>query len=266
MDTRVRKCFAELKKAGRKGFVAYVCAGDPGLRETVEIVCRLEEAGADVVELGIPFSDPLADGKVNQQAAARALEAGATLSGVLDAVAELRTRSQMPIVLFTYLNPIFAYGYERVCRDAARAGVDGILALDLPVEEGAELRRALAAQGIDNICLVAPTSTQERVKATVAKGSGFVYCVSRAGVTGMQSHVDPSAALIRRVRAATNLPAALGFGVSTPAHAREAVAEADAVVVGSAIVQRFHAAPHTRAGRKEAAAWVATLVQAVKEV
>jgi tryptophan synthase alpha chain len=229
------------------------------------MVCRLEEAGADVIELGVPFSDPLADGKVNQQASARALAAGATVAGVLDAVAEIRQRSQVPVVLFTYLNPLYAYGYERLCRDAAKAGVDGILALDLPVEEGEELRRALAGHGLDNISLVAPTSTKDRVRATVSKGSGFVYCVSHAGVTGMQEKVDPSASLIRRVRAATDLPTALGFGVSTPAQARAAVAEADAVVVGSAIVKRFHEAPHTRPGRKAAAAWVATLVQAVKE-
>lgn len=266
MNTRISRRFNELRASGKRGFVAYVCAGDPTLKATADSICQLEDVGVDVVELGVPFSDPLADGKVNQLAAQRALDAGATVAGVLEMVAQARERAEVPIILFTYLNPLFAYGYERLCRDAARAGVDGILPLDLPVEEGKDLRDALAGHGLDNIGLVAPTSTDERIRATVRHGSGFVYCVSRAGVTGVRAKVNPSADLIRRVRACTTLPTALGFGVSNPAQARAAVAEADAVVVGSAIVQRFFDAPHTRAGRKQAAAWVGTLVRAVKEV
>ena len=265
MQTRISKTFEKLKAERKKGFVAYISAGDPRLKATVEIVRRLEEAGADFIELGVPFSDPLADGKTNQLAAARALTSGTTVKGILDCVAQIRKQSEIPIVLFTYINPLYAYGFSKVCRDAASAGVDGMLMLDLPVEENAEFVEQLRKRELDNICLVAPTSTDERVAKTVAAGTGFVYCVSRAGVTGAQQKTSSAKALIRRVGKHTTLPTALGFGVSNPAQARAAVAEADAVVVGSAIVQRFHDAPHNAAGRKAAAAWVATLVKAVKE-
>lgn len=265
MKTRIAQRFADLAGRREKGFVAYLCAGDPSLGATVELVLRLEDAGADIIELGIPFSDPLADGKVNQQAAGRALEAGTTVRGVLDCTAEIRGRSQVPIIFFTYLNPLCAYGIEAIAGDAVEAGVDGMLVLDLPVEEGADIRDILAGHSLDRICLIAPTSTDERVRKTVGAGSGFIYCVSRAGVTGMQAETDASAELIGRARAHTQLPIALGFGVSTPEQARHAVSHADAVVVGSAIVQRYHESRDTAGGLAEADQWVKTLVQAVKE-
>ena len=265
--TRIQDCFNSLAKNGKKGFVAYVCAGDPGLKQTVDIVLRLEDAGADIVELGVPFSDPLADGPVNQQASARALAAGATVDGVLNCVSAIRKSSEIPLILFTYLNPIYAYGYERITRRAASVGVDGFLTLDLPVEESAEYVDCLRKRHLDNVFLVAPTSTDARIRHTANAASGFVYCVSREGVTGMQKKLGGSAVdLLRRTRRHTSLPIALGFGVSTPAQARAAVAHAEAVVVGSAIVDRFHRAPHTAAGRSKAAKWVRSLVRAVKEV
>lgn len=265
--TRIQACFDALARNRKKGFVAYVCAGDPGLKQTVDIVLRLEDAGADIVELGVPFSDPLADGPVNQQASGRALAAGTTVGGVLDCVAAIRKTSEIPLILFTYLNPVFAYGYERVTKRAAGAGVDGFLVLDLPVEESAEFVGCLRKRRLDNVFLVAPTSTDVRIRHAADAASGFVYCVSREGVTGMQDSLGGSAVdLLKRTRRHTSLPIALGFGVSTPAQARAAVAHAEAVVVGSAIVDRFHRAPHTAAGRARAAAWVGTLVRAVKEV
>lgn len=263
MTTRIDRRFTALRNQGKKGFVAYLCAGDPSLDATVDIVLRLEDAGADVIELGIPFSDPLADGVVNQQAAARALAGGTTVSGVLDCVAALRRRSEVPVVLFTYANPLFAYGFEDVCRDAATAGVDGILLLDLPIEESEEFAPHLTRHRLNYICLVAPTSSQERIRKTARVGNGFIYCVSREGVTGAREDQTPSEELIRRVRAHTPLPVALGFGVSTPDQARAAARYADAVVVGSAIVQRFHEAPHTPDGRQAAADWVGTLIRSV---
>ena len=264
--TRIQNRFVSLRSNERKGFIAYICAGDPGLEETVEMVLCLEEAGADVVELGVPFSDPLADGVVNQQAAARALKAGATLEGVLSAVRKIRESSDIPLVLFSYLNPLYAFGYEQIAAAAESAGVDGILVLDLPVEESDDYLAALENRRLDNIYLVAPTSTDERIRRVCECGSGFIYCVSREGVTGIQDQLSPEAdSLLHRTRKHTDLPIALGFGVSNPEQAQAAVLHADAVVVGSAIVQRFHEAPHDAEGRREAASWVGRLVQAVKE-
>ena len=266
MRTRIQECFDRLAREGQRGFIAYICAGDPKLKQTVDMALRLEDAGTDMIELGIPFSDPMADGKVNQLAAARALIAGTTVSGVLDCVAEIRKRSDIPLVLFTYLNPIYSYGFDRISRDAAKVGVDGLIALDLPVEEADEYVRCLRNHQLDSIFLIAPTSTNERIHRVAHTGSGFVYCVSREGVTGMQQSLHASATkLLRRTRKYTSLPIALGFGVSTPQQAREAVKHAEAVVVGSAIVDRFSQEPKTHAGRAKATAWVKTLVDAVKE-
>jgi tryptophan synthase alpha chain len=267
MKTRIDQRFEKLRAEGRKGFVAYVTAGDPDLAATEDIVLRLEDAGVDVIELGIPFSDPLADGRVNQEAAARALAAGATLKGVLQSVRKLRRATEVPILFFTYMNPVHAMGVDRLIAAAAEAGVDGMLFLDLPAEEAGAYLPALARRGLNNICLVTPTSPDNRIERIVRAGSGFVYCVSREGVTGMQKSLGGTALdLVRRTKRFTDLPVALGFGISTPGHARAAAADADAVVVGSAIVSRFHEAPHTAAGRKAAAAWVRGLVRAVKEV
>jgi len=267
MSTRIHHCFEELRSNGRKGFIAYICAGDPGLDETVDTVLRLEDAGADIVELGIPFSDPLADGVVNQFAAARALEAGTTVSGVLKAVGKIRARSQIPLVFMTYVNPIYARGYESFARDASEAGVDGVLITDLPVEECDEYIDAVQAHALDNIYLVAPTSTDERIGRICQHGTGFIYCVSREGVTGMQNKIsDGASELLKKTRLQTELPIALGFGVSTTEQARSAVQHADAVIVGSAIVNRLFEEGNSPEGRKRAATWTAELVQAAKSV
>lgn len=267
MKTRIDRCFEGLRARGLRGFIAYVTAGDPRLRDTRDTVLRLEDAGVDIVELGIPFSDPLADGRVNQESAARALAAGTTLPGVLRLIKDIRRSSQLPLLCYTYMNPIHALGAARVAREAADAGLDGLLFLDLPVEESAPYAAVLRRHRINNIPLVTPTTPKARIALIVQKATGFVYCVSREGVTGAQQQLSTGATeLVRRTKALTDLPVAMGFGISTPEHARAAAAAADAVVVGSAIVNRFHTSPHNAAGRRAAAAWVGRLVQAVKDV
>src|SRR2546421_7295816 len=234
MPNRIDQCFAALRGRNEKAFIAYICAGDPDLSRTIDLALALEKAGADILELGIPFSDPLADGLVNQLAAQRAHEAGATVPGVLDCIRQIRTRSQIPIVLYTYLNPIFQFGFERFHREASNAGVDGLLILDLPPEEDQP------NDGPFHIRLIAPTTPPERIEQICARAAGFVYYVSREGVTGVQSSIASSVsgqvALIRRH---TTLPIAVGFGISTAEQAREVARVADAIVVGSAIVQRI---------------------------
>ncbi|HMO49765.1 MAG TPA: tryptophan synthase subunit alpha [Kiritimatiellia bacterium] len=265
--TRIDSTFAQLAKQGKKGFIAYITAGDPSLADTVDIVLRLEEAGVDIVELGIPFSDPLADGRVNQESANRALDAGTTPAGVLDTIAALRERTQIPIMCYTYLNPYHAAGFESMMRRSAKAGVDGLLFLDMPVEESDELVDLMRRYHLNNISLVTPTTPPARIKKIVQTASGFIYCVSRIGVTGAQSELAAGAeALVRVTKKHSRLPVALGFGVSTPELAAQSAKAADAVVVGSAIVQRFHAAGTSAAGRRRAAAWVGSMVNAVKEL
>jgi tryptophan synthase alpha chain len=265
---RIDLTFSRLKREGRKGFVAYIAAGDPDLARTFEIAIALEQCGIDLLELGVPFSDPLADGVVNQLAAARALESGTTLTKLLAAVAEFRGRSQLPIVLFTYLNPVYAFGFERFLGEAARAGVDGALFLDLPPDEAVchdELKAHLPA--LKMIRLVAPTTPIERVREIAAAGGGFLYVISREGVTGEQAELATGLAeQAAAIRGVTDLPLAIGFGISTPAQARAAAEHADAVVVGSAIVKRvgeFGAAPDLP---QRVAEFVRPLVEAVKSV
>lgn len=263
---RIDQTFARLRAAGEKGFVAYISAGDPDLARTLTLAAALEEAGADILELGVPFSDPLADGTVNQAAAGRALAAGATVAGVLRCIRELRERSQIPVVLYTYLNPIYAFGFERFLHEALTQGVDGVLILDLPPDE-ARRNPELAAKpaGLKNIRLVAPTTPPDRVASIVAQGEGFIYYVSREGVTGEQpgfsAHVEERVAAIRRH---TALPVAVGFGIATPDHAREAAAAADAVVVGSAIVRQIGQHGASPDLEKRIADFVRPLVEATK--
>ncbi|MGF1657756.1 MAG: tryptophan synthase subunit alpha [Verrucomicrobiales bacterium] len=238
MSTRISSTFQRLKEADQKGFVAYITAGDPTLEATVALALSLEKAGVDILELGVPFSDPLADGLVNQLAAQRALEAGASLIGVLKAVQEIRKTSELPLVLFTYLNPVYQYGYEKFFNDASEAGVDGVLFLDLPPEESLA-NHEFTGTGLDLIRLIAPTTSASRMDAIAQTGTGFIYYVSREGVTGEQAELSTSiAGQIEKLRAATSLPIAIGFGISTPEQAMEAAQFADAVVVGSAIVRR----------------------------
>lgn len=238
---RITARFTELQAAGRKGFVAYIAAGDPSLERTVEIALALEQAGVDFLELGVPFSDPLADGAVNQQAANRALTAGASVPRILEMVRELRRRSELPLVIFTYLNPIYAFGFERFLHEASAAGVDGVLFLDLPPDEAPHHAELAGRDGaLAMIRLVAPTTPPERIREIAATGSGFLYVVSREGVTGERTELATGLGeQAAGIRAQTDLPLAIGFGISTPEQVRAAAEHADAVVVGSAIVKRI---------------------------
>jgi tryptophan synthase alpha chain len=238
--SRLDDTFAANRKAKRATFVAYVTAGDPHLRRTPEIATALRRAGADVLELGVPFSDPIADGPTNQRAAERALAAGTTLAGVLETVAEIRAAEDLPIVLFTYSNPVVRYGVERFADDARSAGVDGVLFTDVPAEELGRFGPALGARDLDTVLLVTPTSTKDRVKAAAKLGGGFLYLVSRTGVTGAQDRLDPELEdHVRTARKLSKLPVAVGFGISTPDQVAAVAGIADGVVVGSAIVEQI---------------------------
>ena len=230
---RIDETFAGLRSGSRKGFIPYICAGDPDLATTIQLARTLVDVGADVLELGLPFSDPLADGIVNQLAAQRALASGTTIDGVLNCVRQVRQNCDTPIVVYTYLNPILQFGFDRFHEQAAAAGVDGLLILDLPPEEEIEGRN----HGLAHIRLIAPTTSAERMKRIAENARGFLYYVSREGVTGARDNVaaslDQQIAEIRRV---SSLPIAVGFGISNPEQAKAVAQHADAVVIGSAIV------------------------------
>lgn len=236
--SRLDETFRRIRAAGAgPGLVTYITAGDPDLPRTEGILRALDRAGADVLEVGVPFSDPLADGPVIQRATERALASGTTLSGVLDMVDRLRGDLQAPIVLFSYANPILRLGAEQFADRARDAGVDGVLVLDLPVEEAAEFRGLLASRGIDTILLLSPTTTDGRLQHAVSLGSGFLYAISRLGVTGAREALaDGAEEMVRRIRAVSPLPVALGFGISSPEQVREVGRWADAAVVGSGLV------------------------------
>ena len=236
--SRIGERFARLRAEGRKAFVAFVTAGDPSLERTVEVAFALEAGGADVLELGVPFSDPLADGPVIQRASERALGRGTTLAAVLEAVRRVRQQSELPIVLFSYANPLLRYGLERLAGDACAAGVDGVLVTDLPPEEAGEWLPAARQADLDTIFLAAPTSSDERLRRVAEATRGFVYAVSRTGVTGEKDSLSGDARpLVARLRALTDVPVALGFGISTPEQVQAAAGVADGVVVGSALVR-----------------------------
>lgn len=235
--TRIEAKFNEFRSEARKGFIPYITAGDPSLEATEQIILELERSGADIIELGVPFSDPMADGPVIQRASERALAKHVSVRDCLDLVRRIRQRSEVPIVLFSYLNPLLSLGLERLAGELRSAGVDGVLATDLVPEEADEFRAAMRDAGIDLIFLVAPTSTDERIKLVSEASSGFVYAVSRTGVTGVRQNLSEAAAnLVQRVRRFTDLPVAVGFGVSTPEHVAEVWQHADAAVVGSRLV------------------------------
>ena len=236
--SRLAETFARLRRAPNgPGLVAYVTAGDPDLPRTEGILRALERGGADVIEVGVPFSDPLADGPVIQRATERALAAGATLAGVLDMIGRVRADLRAPIVLFSYVNPILRLGTERFADRARDAGVDGVLVLDLPIEEAGEFRALMAARGIDTILLLSPTTSDDRLRRAASLGSGFLYAISRLGVTGARDVIAEGAEeMVRRIRTCSSLPIALGFGISKPEHVREVGKWADAAVVGSALV------------------------------
>lgn len=242
-STRISKRFAELRAAGEIGIVAYITAGDPTLDATYKFVLTLAEAGADVIELGVPFSDPLADGPTIQRASERALAAGATLAGVLELVRRIRQSSQVPLVLFSYYNPILQMGLEKFAAAASNAGADGVLATDLTPEESEDYRRILHEHSLDTIFLAAPTSNDERLQKIAACSTGFLYLISRTGVTGAKDSLsDELPALLRRVRHFTDLPIAVGFGISLPGHVSVLGGLADAAVVGSALVSEIEKA------------------------
>ena len=237
MSERIERLFVRCREEKRAAFIPYICAGDPKFARTVEIALALEKTGADLLELGVPFSDPLADGIVNQLAAQRALEAGATVSGVLKCVCEIRSTSEIPIVLYTYLNPLLRYGLDVFERDAADAGVDGLLILDLPPEEDPNDSRGNKNENLLRIRLIAPTTPAARIAAIAAAARGFIYYVSREGVTGARDSIAESLKQkLTIIRQRTRLPIAVGFGISNPEQAATVARMADAVVVGSAIV------------------------------
>jgi len=235
--TRLQQTFARIRSNGHPGLVTYITAGDPDLDRTAGILRALDRAGADVLEVGVPFSDPLADGPVIQRATERALAAGTTLSGVLDLLRSIRGDISAPIVIFSYANPILRLGAELFADRARDAGVDGVLILDLPIEEADESRTMLAKRGIDTILLLSPTTTDDRLRRAAELGSGFLYAISRLGVTGARDAVAAGAQeMVGRIRKVSDLPVALGFGISKPDHVREVGQWADAAVVGSALV------------------------------
>ncbi len=242
MQNRIDNCFARLRSEKRKGFIPYICAGDPTLKRTVDLGLTLEKAGADLLELGLPFSDPLADGIVNQLAAQRALSAGTTIRGVFDSVRQLRRKSQIPIVLYSYLNPIFQFSIDKFHSEAEAAGVDGLLILDLPPEEDpskleCNKHSSLKAKSLVHIRLIAPTTPPSRIKQIAKSARGFLYYVSREGVTGAQDSIASSlASKLAELRKSSDLPIAVGFGISNANQARQVARHADAIVVGSAIV------------------------------
>ncbi|HKI11718.1 MAG TPA: tryptophan synthase subunit alpha [Candidatus Acidoferrum sp.] len=262
LTTRIAKRFADLRATGELGIVAYITAGDPTLAATRDFVLALAEAGADVIELGVPFSDPLADGPTIQRASERALKSGTTLAGVLALVRQIRRSSQVPLVLFSYFNPILQMGLEKFAAAATEAGADGVLVTDLTPEESMEYRQILQAHHLDTIFLAAPTSTDDRLVKIAACSSGFLYLISRTGVTGAKDALpDDLPALLRRARSFTQLPIAVGFGISLPGHVSVLGGLADAAVVGSALVSEIEKAPSPEA----AAIALGGRVRALKE-
>jgi tryptophan synthase alpha chain len=262
---RIARRFAELARRGELGLVAYLTAGDPTLDATEQIVLAAADAGADVIELGVPFSDPLADGPTIQRASDRALKSGTTLAGILALVGRLRRETDVPLVLFSYFNPILQMGIERFATEAAEAGADGVLATDLTLEEAADYRAILHAHGLDTIFLAAPTSTDARIARIASATTGFLYLISRTGVTGTRDALpEDLPALVRRARILTRLPIAVGFGISLPTHVSVLGGIADAAVVGSAIVAEIEKATTPRAAAEAVANLIRGLKQAAK--
>ena len=263
MLNRIDSTFARLREQQQKAFVAYVAAGDPDFSASLAVIQALADAGADIIELGLPFSDPLADGIVNQMAADRALKAGMTTAKALDLIREFRRTHQTPIVLFTYLNPVFTYGFEAFHRDAAEAGADGILLLDLPPDEAVLNPELAECVGLKQIRLIAPTTPPDRLKLLAQSAAGFIYALSRTGVTG--AHGVPAANIaefVTAIKQHTDVPVCVGFGITTPAQAAMVAAGADGVIVGSAIVKQIELHPESAA--EAVRAFTAPLIAATK--
>ena len=244
--TRIGKAFKRLKKDGGKAFIPYIMAGDPSLETTKETVLMLEQCGADIVELGVPFSDPLADGPTIQRAAERALKNNVTLRKIIAFVEDIRSSTHIPLILMTYFNPVFKYGSERFIRDASDANVDGLIIPDLPPDEAADFIKHARKANLDTIFLLAPTSTEDRIRIVTKASKGFLYYVSITGTTGSGLLFDGSMErLISEIKGCTDTPIAVGFGVSTPEDAAAVAKVADGVIVGSAIVKKLHETPDT---------------------
>jgi len=265
MFNRIDSRFQKLREAKQAGFIAYITAGDPTPEATPALAVALEASGVDILELGIPFSDPLADGATIQAAAGRAIAAGTNVPAVLDIVRKIRETSELPIVLFTYLNPVYVYGYERFIQDAAAAGADGLLILDLPPDEASRNAELAGARGLLSIRLIAPTTPPGRMELIAKSAEGFIYYVSREGVTGEQSSLSQSiSSQVAEIRTHTPLPIAVGFGISTPDQASEVARQADAVVVGSAIVRQIAEAANSAGLAEKIASFTRPLAAAVK--
>ena len=265
MSNRIDATFARLQSEGKKAFIAYVSAGDPDMDRSLEIIKGLADAGADIIELGMPFSDPLADGIVNQMAADRALKAGANTDKVLDLVRRFRETHDNPIVLYAYLNPIVTYGWDKFHADAAAAGVDGILPLDLPPDEAAQHPEMAATHGIHTIHLIAPTTPDERVELLAKNSGGFLYALSRTGVTG--SHGAPSDAIgeqVAAIKTHTDTPVCVGFGITTPEHASMVASVCDGIIVGSIIVKQVELHQDAPDVAAKVAAFTQPLIDACK--
>ncbi|HEX5398187.1 MAG TPA: tryptophan synthase subunit alpha [Verrucomicrobiae bacterium] len=264
---RIEERFAQLKRDGRKAFIVYMGAGDPNLAATRELAWAFDRAGVDVLELGVPFSDPLADGVVNQLAAQRGLDSGTTPTKILKTVSEIRKKSRIPIVLYIYFNLIHRVGMKKFITAAAKAGVDGLLVLDLPPEESDNYEAVMKQAGLCHIYLVAPTTPEDRMELIAKRGSGFIYYISREGVTGMQSKVASNlASQVTKIRAHTKLPVAVGFGVSNPQQAKLVAQNADAVVVGSAVVNQIAGNGKSKDLVKRVGKFVKSLADAVKTI
>ena len=242
MTSKLDRTFAQLRQQGEKALITYIMAGDPSLQETEQLVVELEQAGADIIELGVPFSDPIADGPVIQQAAERSLHSGTSLQKIIFMVTRLRVRTQIPLVLMAYYNSIHAFGPERFCQEAAEAGVDGLIIPDMPPDEAGPLKGPAAAAGLPLIFLLAPTSTTERLTFVAQQSQGFVYYVSLTGITGAKLvNLADVGKNVEKIRKVTSVPVAVGFGVATPDDAAKVAAIADGVIVGSAIVKQIAA-------------------------
>ena len=263
---RIAKRFRELSEAGELGLVAYITAGDPSLDASEKIVLAAAEAGADIIELGVPFSDPVADGPTIQRASERALRGGTTLGGVIDLVRRLRAQTEVPLVLFSYFNPILQMGIDKFAVAAASVGADGVLATDLTPEESADYRNVLHSHGLDTIFLAAPTSTDARLAKIAGVSSGFLYLISRTGVTGAREALpEELPGLVRRIRKFTTLPVAVGFGISLPTHVTVLGGIADAAVVGSALVAEIEKAPSAQFAAKAVGELVGSLKLAARK-
>jgi tryptophan synthase alpha chain len=264
---RIEERFAQLRRDRKKAFIVYIGAGDPHLAATRELAWAFDKAGVDILELGVPFSDPLADGLVNQLAAQRGLDSGTTPPKVLKTVSEIRRKSQIPIVLYIYFNLIHRIGMEKFIAAAAKAEVDGLLVLDLPPEESDNYETLMKQAGLCHIYLVAPTTPEARMELIVQRGSGFIYYISREGVTGMQSKVASNlASQVAKIRAHTNLPVAVGFGISNPEQARAVAAAADGCVVGSTVVNQIAKHGKSKTLAKQVGKFVKSLADAVKSI